>query len=268
MPNYPSSVNRYPGMSGMVDHPGSTGRVDHPSAITSHGGFPSVIQFNTLVTSVTCLQAVQSDVGITLNGSTVSAWTDQSGNGKNYTGVGTAQPTYNAAALNGFATLTFDGVNDTLTSALSLPAPGTTPTFLWMIVKQRAWGAGRRLVGDSASGLTHVLYQNAVTPQITQFDSANGPVNAGGAIGSWVRVEAWFNNATTDYLKVGATRLTGTNTGNNASTGNRLIASAAGASFSNIEVAALMYFSGLPSAGELAALSAAVTAKYGASVGV
>ncbi len=52
---------------------------------------------------------------ITLNGSTVSQWSDKSGNGRNATqATAVNQPTYTASGLNGKPVLTFDGANDTL----------------------------------------------------------------------------------------------------------------------------------------------------------
>lgn len=54
----------------------------------------------------------KADAGITLNGSNVSQWDDQSGNGKNLTqATAGSQPLYVASGINGFPSLTFDGVD-------------------------------------------------------------------------------------------------------------------------------------------------------------
>lgn len=269
MPNYPSSTNKYPGTSGVSDHPTTAEHTDHPTTITNHGGFPSVIQFNTLVTSVTCLQAVQSDLGVTRNGSTVSAWADQSGNGKDYSqGTGLNQPAYTEGALNGFASLLLDGTNSFMTSALTLPLAGTTPTFIWWVGRQITWTANDIWFGDSG-GNRMLVQQRTASPQLFQFNGVAANSNNAGTLNSWFRGSAWFNNGTSDFLRVGATEITGSSAGNTtASAGRMLGATGAGTQAANIEIVALMYFSGLPSAGERAALSAAVTAKYGASVAV
>lgn len=83
------------------------------------------------ITGADLLQWVRADLGIAESGGLVSQWSDQGSGAKHYTqGTGANQPAYTAAdaTLLNLPTLTFDGTNDSLQSALQLPAPGTTPT--------------------------------------------------------------------------------------------------------------------------------------------
>lgn len=72
---------------------------------------------------------------VTLNGSTVSQWTDLSGNGRHYSqGVASRQPTWAASAINGRAGLTFDGSNNILTGTAftALSGVGSAEVFVVM----------------------------------------------------------------------------------------------------------------------------------------
>lgn len=69
----------------------------------------------------------RADAGVTLNGSTVSSWADQSGNGKTLSQATAArQPTYDATGLNGFPCITFDGVDDVLSVSHLTELDGVT----------------------------------------------------------------------------------------------------------------------------------------------
>lgn len=73
---------------------------------------------------------------ITLNGSTVSQWSDKSGNNRHFTQPTAAnQPGYLTDGLNGCPILTFDGVNDFLDGGNILPATNGITTFL--MVRQK-----------------------------------------------------------------------------------------------------------------------------------
>lgn len=67
---------------------------------------------------------VRADLGITLNGSAVSSWSDQSGNGRDASNVvGAQQPAWveSVAAMNNRAAVSFDGGDILTTAAFALP---------------------------------------------------------------------------------------------------------------------------------------------------
>lgn len=73
--------------------------------------------------------------GITLNGDNVSAWADQSGNGNDFAmTTESAQPLYEATGLNGHGIVTFDGVDEYLTTTGDFLA-SITATHFFIVVK-------------------------------------------------------------------------------------------------------------------------------------
>jgi len=67
---------------------------------------------------------------LTLNGSTVSQWSDLSGNGRNMTqATAASQPTYNASGLNGKGTLTTTGTQWMQASAFATASGGKYTVF-------------------------------------------------------------------------------------------------------------------------------------------
>jgi hypothetical protein len=219
----------------------------------------------TIVSSVPFRLWVRADLGITI-GTGVSAWADQSGNGNSFTqGTGGSQPTLTAAdaTLNNLPSVGFDGVDDTMQSALALAAPGTTPFFIWGICKQRSWTGNESLV--SGSGALLQIAQNTASPGIAGFDGTVSPVNNALAVNAWGRLEASFQNTAADYVRLIATTVTGI-MGNSANTSVNLGARGGTILFADCAWAELFITLGTPSVGERAALDAYVTARYGAGL--
>lgn len=215
------------------------------------------------------LQWCRADV-VSVTGSDVDQFTDQSGNAEHYTAAGAARPTLNSAALNGQDTITFDGADHTmLASALDLPAPGTTPTYCWIVARQLGWSSNA-VLASAEGGNVMAFKQSGSSPNTRQDNNgaANGPLNSAGIINSWFLWQMLWSNSTSDYVTIGSTTVTGTDTGNSNSTGRRLGSRNAGLSKSNIEIGEIGYCAADASAGQKTALATYVSDYWGGSVGV
>jgi hypothetical protein len=243
----------------------------------SHGNPGGVAaNFKTLVSSVTVLQSIQSDLGITLNGGAVSAWADQSPAPFDYSqGTAANQPLFvpgSPGVLGGFPSVIFDGTNDFLSSVLVVPQVSVTPLFAYFVGRQRSYTNNDIWLGDSGGNINLVQQATLAGPNaVRMFNglAANGNIGAPvGTSGGFVRGEAWFNNAVSDFLHLGSTTTTGTNSGNapGPSTGRMIGAAGAGVQPGNVEILMLMYFNGKPTDDERRALDAAALNMYGSQV--
>jgi hypothetical protein len=239
----------------------------YPGRVTSAGAAPPPSTPATIL-GANLLVWLRSDLGVTESGGVVSTWADQSGNGHNFTqGTAANRPAYNATGgPNSTPSILFDGANDGLiNSTLNLPAPATTPTFFWLIFRQVTWTNTDR-VFSAATGM--FLGQNSASPGLRPVNAANGTLNNSLPINTYTRGEVFFNEDTTDYSKFGgAAAATGADCGNTDPAIGLGIGSATGGGLpSNIEVCEFVVANVLPSAGQLSALDAYVTSRYGAGL--
>jgi hypothetical protein len=202
----------------------------------------------------------------TVDTSPVGLWDDSSGNGFDLTAT---EPTWNATGgPNSQPSVLFDGINDIAENLLlDLPAPGTTPTFYWAVIRQVSWTPLDILFG-AAGGL--LIRQFAGSPNIGQ-QNPTGPVNAHGGltVNTFLRLESYFSNSVSDYIKAGsAIASTGANAGNTDPTAGFALGNlpSAGSDWANIEVCEFWIFNVLPSTTQKAALDAYVTSRYGAGL--
>jgi hypothetical protein len=212
------------------------------------------------------LQWVRADRGITESSLRISAWNDISGAAKHYTqATADNQPLYDATGgPNGTPIVRLDSTARKMNASLALPAPGTTPTTIWAVMRQNTWTVNNQFVTSPDNRL--LIRQRTATPTIAQFNVADANGNVGAALGSWVRMEAYFSNSTSDYLKLLATTATGANAGAGlADTSRTLGGNATGAS-ADADFAELLYVNRALTAGEKTALDAYCTARYGAGL--
>jgi len=182
-------------------------------------------------------------------------WRDQSGNGRDFAAAGGQQPTFNPSdsSLGGRPTFTGNGTTNVFVSTYIVPLPGTTPTYYWAIIKQVSNAASAAVLGCT----NHGIYTGALaSPGMQQVAGVLGPANNGAAIGSWVCMEAQFNNATTDFLRLGATEVTGAAAGTNGGAVLCLFALNGGANFGNYAIAEIFAMNAAPTAAQRAAFRA------------
>lgn len=205
---------------------------------------------------------VKSDVGITLNGSNVSAWADQSGNGNNLTqAVAVSQPAYVANQINGYGSVQFDGINDSLKSnSFTLNQPET----IFIIYKNPSFLSGGYIF-DGFGADTGGYFQYASSPNLYMYAGGSFyPIT--GLIGSYFLATVIFNGASSKHQKNNVAEETG-----NASTRNMggllLGAYAGGAGYNgNPHIAEVIVMSGVATTDERNNIKTYVTNRYGISM--
>lgn len=245
------------------------GGIHIPGAPLSGGGGAPLINFASFFTGV--LQSVQSDIGITQAGGIVSAWADQSGNGKDYSqAVAGLRPTL-TAGVNGFPGLLFDGVDDTLDCAtLNLPSPSVTPTARMAVFRAITHGALKTFFGTLSSAYALAQLQNNVQPEIDLYAGSIVLPDSTLPLNTWGACESVYTGSISDYQRLGSGApvngtSAGTLTGNGVQIGN---AASTGGRFASFELLAVLYTNNVPTAPQIAAWRAAVAAKYGGTVAV
>jgi len=205
-----------------------------------------------------------------LAASPVALWPDASGNGFDLAqAVGASQPTWTAAGgANGQPSVLFDGSDDFMANAaLNLPAPGTTPSFYWVVLRQVTWnGPGfGTLTETTTSGLG--IYQGGISPELIQYNTADSNNTNGLTLNVYKRLVAFWNNAISDYIQAGSVVGTGVNSGNKDPGAGFYLGSGIGGAFpGNFEVCEFWIFNVEPSPAQKTLLDAYASNRYGASV--
>jgi hypothetical protein len=200
---------------------------------------------------------LDSALGITLNGSTVSAWADQSGNGNNFTNPsGTSQPIYSASDANyaGAPSLGCAGAQyiDCVNN-LGLAQPVT-----WVVA------------GKLTSTGTYLLAAKAGTSQQIYNNAGNLDIYAGTALNSTTSMVApcvmgaIMNGASSaSYINNSGTAAASGNAGANGVVTPELGAATQSSGFATATIASVLLYSSALTPSQMHSLFSYLGARYG-----
>jgi len=180
------------------------------------------------------------NTGITVTGSGVSAWTDQSGNSRTLLqGTDAARP-----ALQADGSILFDGTDDFLAATFTLSQPAT----IYLLARQVTW-TNSEVFFDGVAGNRMGLLQSATTPKMVLYAGTGSTENANLAVNTYGAIACVFNGASSSLTVNNTTATTGNPGAGNG--GGITLGSGNGFGFSNIQVKEMLVYSGAHTAEQI-----------------
>lgn len=131
---------------------------------------------------------------VSLSGTSVTQWTDISGNSRNMTASGSESPTYVTAGKNSLNTISFDGTDDKLqTSSFSF----TNPATLFFVIKMNSFQSYKAIFDGINNNTANIVANNDSSVNKFAFYSSGWEtvqltsVNSG----TWYRMTWVFDGA-------------------------------------------------------------------------
>ena len=141
------------------------------------------------------------------DGDPVSTWADRTANGNNATQTLTLRPTYQTNAVNGNASVEFDGVNDYLNSNANIFATGAGSDY-WLFVTKPNDASWSPLIqgGSTVTGQSRFIFTRSTSDNIFTgfyiYDKSNWPT-----YGSGVKVLSSTFDGTSQELRLAGVSL-------------------------------------------------------------
>lgn len=194
------------------------------------------------------------DVGLTS-----TTWQDQGPSGRHLAGTCSVA----AAALGGKNCAQMNGTSHRLDATFSLPAPGTSPSYIWTIARNDSGGGFSCVVALGLTNDNALIRDSGATELCAVYPGFSSLRHAlGFTVGTFKRARALFSNSSSDLVQVGAgAAVTGfAPPTNNAGDGIHLGFS--NGTYSQTTYAEVWVFDQDPGGTNLAALDAWATTKY------
>jgi hypothetical protein len=216
---------------------------------------------------------LRGDLGRGLTSTTVNTWANQAGAATGVTektaGVGIGSV---GAGVGGRAAVVLNGSSQAGTYTLAMPAPGTTPTFYYLISKQSRTslaGAPQRILAG-ATGNDFLLYQDAGSDTLRMYGTAGFQDVSPSITHVWARTALLFDGTAASRIKWGSyATVTGAACQTASAASARVLGfDASSGSYNQGEFGLILTANGVTAANyaaTLAALDAAADSWFGAS---
>ena len=242
------------------------------------GGTSQVFSLQSVAIADSLRLWLRSDRGVTLNGSTVSSWADQSSNNLNATQSTAAnQPTFVSSnpTLNGLSSLRFDGTNDLLNGGL-IPRFGNNSLSVFMITSGGNQNTTNAVMLSSGTGTTGWWFTRRASAGrigvINNNNTLQGAITSLPTAGYNFRLFGYNKNfGTSALLKVnGNSEISSTTAAaiNGFTNANYQIGAGSGANFLNGDIAEMMVFTKTLSTDEQAGIEKYLMDKYSKPVNI
>lgn len=195
---------------------------------------------------------------IDAGGGLASAASDASGHGVDAAFATGHRPSIIASGLNGKRTLRFTSSQYGGNSSFVSPAPGTTASYFFAVVKSTTATGGTLIINTGSNN----IYWGA-GPTVSDFNGGSGGSSSSLSAGTWGVLEILRSNQATDYVQIGGVTGTAGNAGNTANTGWSLNANSGGGIGSDDEFATVFQWLGTPSPTQRAQLRAWANSVWG-----
>ena len=179
---------------------------------------------------------LDAGVGLTLSGTDVTTWADQSGNGRDAAASGTARPTFQSGGINGMPAISFNGTTNRMTGPEVLTSGIAT---VFAVVKFSVIDE----IGSIFEQPNFALYRGFDSGNSSEFRIFNGQnLTSSNAIpnGTAVLLEAVANGASSLLFSNGIQRASG-DAGSSATSGSYELASNAGSPKTMVIAEILVY---------------------------
>ncbi len=201
----------------------------------------------------------RSDLSVSLSGSTVTAWGDQSGNGRNLSASGS--PQLRSADINGHDAVELTGASLQRLQSASFTAV-SQPLHVFAVLNQPTWLMSDVLYAlDGLSNYLGVL-QSGSSPDVRHFAGWATTNTVSPTLNTYYLLQSYWNGASSFQQLNNSAAVSGGNPGPQSMTRVTLGARHDGATSGNVKFAELAIYGSQITGGDLSNLTSYFNARY------